>query len=55
MDMKCPSSDPTYRAAEVFEVKCPKCGTEIEFFADDRQNKCHQCGEVVKNPRLESK
>ena len=49
--MKCPSSDPTYRANEVYESPCPKCGAELEFFADDRFVKCHQCGEKVDNPR----
>ena len=50
--MKCPSGDPTYRAAEVFEEPCPKCGAEVEFFADDRRVKCSGCGEQVDNPRL---
>jgi len=34
--MKCPGQDSQYwKPGAVFEVKCPKCGTEVEFFKDD--------------------
>ena len=36
MEQKCPSASPTYNPNDIFEVACPKCGTEIEFFGDDR-------------------
>ncbi len=31
--MKCPGQDSQYwKAGAVFDVKCPKCGNEVEFF-----------------------
>ena len=55
MEAKCPSASPSYNANDVFDVECPKCGTEVEFFGDDVQNKCPKCSEVVPNPRRADK
>lgn len=52
--MQCPGQDSRYWSGEdVFEVKCPKCGQTMEFFKDDSQRKCRNCGSKLLNPRID--
>jgi len=52
--MKCPGQDSQFWKPEaVFEVKCPKCGNEVEFFKDDPTRKCSKCGHRFLNPGLD--
>lgn len=52
--MKCPGQDSQYwKPGAVFEVKCPKCGNEVEFFKDDPTRKCSKCGHRFLNPGLD--
>jgi ribosomal protein S27E len=52
--MKCPGQDSQYwKPGAVFEVKCPKCGNEVEFFKDDPTRKCPKCGHRFLNPGLD--
>lgn len=51
--MKCPTSHASISDPNaVFEVPCPKCGTEVEFFAEDKKRPCPSCGEKVESPRI---
>ncbi|MDM8549282.1 HD domain-containing protein [Desulfobacterales bacterium HSG2] len=52
--MKCPGQDTRYwKPGAVFEVKCPKCGSEVEFFKDDTSRKCDSCGHRFVNPSMD--
>ena len=52
--MKCPGQDSRYwKPGAVFEVKCPNCGSEVEFFKDDTTRKCTQCGHRFLNPSMD--
>lgn len=52
--MKCPGQDSRYwKPGSIFEVKCPKCGAEVEFFKDDTARKCRRCGHRFINPDLD--
>ncbi|MEA3469411.1 MAG: phosphohydrolase [Thermodesulfobacteriota bacterium] len=52
--MQCPGQDNRYWDGEaVFEVPCPHCGNELEFFKDDSQRSCKKCGHRVLNPRID--
>lgn len=52
--MKCPGQDSRYwKPGSIFEVKCPKCGAEVEFFKDDTARKCRHCGHRFINPSLD--
>ena len=52
--MKCPGQDSQYwKAGAVFDVKCPECGNEVEFFKDDPTRKCSKCGHRFLNPDLD--
>ena len=51
--MKCPGQDIRYwKPDAIFEVKCPKCGYEVEFFKDDPARKCDKCGHRFINPDI---
>lgn len=52
--MKCPGQDSQYWKPEaVFDVKCPECGNDVEFFKDDPTRKCGKCGHRFLNPNLD--
>jgi len=52
--MKCPGQDRQYwKQGAIFNVKCPECGTEVEFFKDDTTRKCSKCGHRFLNPQLD--
>ncbi len=52
--MKCPGQDSRFwREDAIFEVKCPKCGNEVEFFKDDTMRKCPNCGHKFLNPHMD--
>ncbi len=52
--MQCPGQDSRYWDGEaVFESRCPKCGTVLEFFKDDSKRRCRQCGHEALNPRID--
>jgi len=51
--MKCPGQDTRYWTPDdVTEVKCARCGTEVEFFKSDGARPCPGCGGRVLNPRV---
>lgn len=52
--MKCPGQDSRYwKPGAIFEVKCPKCGNELEFFKDDTTRLCKKCGHRFVNPEMD--
>ena len=52
--MKCPGQDIRYwKPGAIFDVKCPKCGHDVEFFKDDAVRKCGKCGYKFINPDID--
>ena len=52
--MKCPGQDTLYwKPGAIFDAKCPKCGTTVEFFKDDTSRKCDKCGHRFVNPNMD--
>ena len=52
--MKCPGQDSRYWSGDdVFETPCPRCGHILEFFKDDSQRRCSQCGHRLLNPKMD--
>ena len=52
--MQCPGQDNRYWDGEaVFEIPCPNCGNILEFFKDDSQRSCKECGNKVLNPKID--
>jgi len=45
---KCPRQDPNnLKTGDIFEIDCPECGYSVEFFKDETQRKCKNCGKMV--------
>ena len=52
--MKCPGQDTQYwQPGAIFEVDCPKCAKQVEFFKDDTSRKCGNCGHRFVNPNMD--
>ena len=52
--MKCPGQDTQYwKPGAIFEARCPKCGTAVEFFKDDPTRTCKNCGHRFVNPEMD--
>jgi len=52
--MQCPGQDSRYWDGQaIFESRCPKCGSVVEFFKDDSTRRCRQCGHELLNPRID--
>ena len=51
---RCPGQDQRFwKPQDIFEVDCAKCGNPVEFFKDEPQLKCRQCGHIVINPKID--
>lgn len=52
--MKCPGQDTFYwKPGAIYEVPCPQCGAQVEFFKDDTTRKCSACRHRFVNPNLD--
>ncbi len=52
--MKCPGQDMIYwKENAIYDVDCPKCGAPVEFYKDDTQRKCNNCGNRFVNPKMD--
>ena len=53
-NVRCPGQDQRYWTPEdIFDIKCPFCAHEIEFFKDEPFLLCPGCKEEVRNPRID--
>jgi Zn finger protein HypA/HybF involved in hydrogenase expression len=43
----------SWKPEDIFDVKCPFCGAEIEFWKDEPALTCRQCAREVRNPRID--
>ena len=51
---RCPGQDQRFwKPDDIFDVKCPACGTLVEFWKDEPQVKCPSCKQVTINPKLD--
>jgi hypothetical protein len=52
--MKCPGQDMQYWESDaIFEVSCPECAQQVEFYKDDTTRKCGHCGHRFVNPQMD--
>lgn len=42
-----------WQPGAIFEVKCPECEEDVEFFKDDTTRKCPNCGYRFLNPKMD--
>lgn len=51
----CPGQDTRYwKPEDIFNLPCPGCGGEIEFWKDEPLRLCPACGRKVRNPKIEA-
>jgi hypothetical protein len=51
---RCPGQDMrSWKPEDIFDVVCPGCATEIEFWKDEPFRSCPTCSIRVQNPRLD--
>ena len=39
---------------DIYDVVCPHCRNEIEFWKDDPTRLCRHCGKEVPNPKIDT-
>lgn len=51
---RCPGQDMRFwKPEDIFDVKCPYCDFNIEFWKDEPFRLCKSCGKEVQNPRID--
>ncbi|TLN19481.1 hypothetical protein FDZ71_04930 [bacterium] len=51
---RCPGQDTAQWGYDsIYDVECPKCHKQVEFFKDEMRRKCPYCGERVFNDRMD--
>ena len=51
---RCPGQDSRYWTGDsAFEIRCPHCGHDVEFFKDEPTRLCRSCRKKVRNPKLD--
>ncbi len=51
---RCPGQDTRFwKPEDIFTLECQFCGNEMEFFKDEPFLNCRNCGNEVKNPRID--
>jgi putative nucleotidyltransferase with HDIG domain len=50
---RCPAENlESWTLRDIFEIACPYCGNQMEFFKDDPFLTCSRCRKEVNNPRI---
>ncbi|MHC4887375.1 MAG: FmdB family zinc ribbon protein, partial [Planctomycetota bacterium] len=51
---RCPGQDMRYWGPDaIYDIDCPWCDTEIEFWKDEPERICPGCGKAVRNPKID--
>ncbi|NQT13062.1 MAG: HD domain-containing protein [Planctomycetes bacterium] len=51
---RCPGQDMRYlKPEDVYNVRCPRCKAEVEFFKDEPTHRCPACHGEVRNPKID--
>ncbi len=52
---RCPGQDQRYwKPEDIFNVNCPFCAAQIEFWKDEPVRRCPGCKRDVRNPKLDA-
>jgi putative nucleotidyltransferase with HDIG domain len=52
--MQCPGQDSRFWGSDaIFDMPCPQCGQEVEFFKDEPTRTCKACGSKIVNPKMD--
>ncbi len=51
---KCPGQDTQFwKYDAIYDIKCPQCGGEVEFYKDEVTHRCKNCGATVLNEKMD--
>lgn len=51
---KCPGQNTMFwKIEDIYDVPCPHCRTEVEFFKTDVTRNCPACGQKILNPKAD--
>ncbi len=51
---RCPGQDTQFwKYDAIYDVKCPQCGGDVEFYKDEVTHRCKNCGATVLNDRMD--
>ena len=51
---QCPGQDKRlWKPEDIYDVDCPNCSAEVEFWKDDIYRRCKKCGHRFRNPKLD--
>ena len=54
MSPRCPGQDKRFwTEKDVYDIRCPHCGKDVEFFRDEPVLKCRSCRKEVRNPKID--
>ena len=52
--LRCPGQDQRFwKPEDIYDVVCPNCGNEIEFWKDDPYHTCSKCKKIIRNPKID--
>ena len=52
---RCPGQDlRVWKPEDIYDVLCPFCGEEIEFWKDEPVRPCPKCHKDVRNPKIDT-
>jgi ferredoxin len=50
---QCPGQNRQFwKPEDIYDVKCPNCQTQVEFWKDDIYRRCKNCGQSFMNPKF---
>jgi len=51
---RCPGQDTQFwKYDAIYDIKCPQCGGDVEFFKDEVTHRCKNCGATVLNEKMD--
>jgi DNA-directed RNA polymerase subunit RPC12/RpoP len=51
---RCPGQDTQFwKYDAIYDIKCPQCGGDVEFFKDEVTHRCRKCGVQVLNEKMD--
>lgn len=54
MSVRCPGQDQRYwKPEDIFDIQCPYCDHEIEFWKDEPMRFCPSCEKEIRNPKID--
>lgn len=51
---RCPGQNTMFwKPTDIYDLTCPECGSQVEFWKDDARRRCPECDHQFYNPKLD--